>query len=59
MPVVTPCAASIDTVKLVPCTERFTGVIGARLSWRARSSVIGMQIEPAAVARHEVDRFRA
>ena len=30
MPVEMPCAASIDTVKLVPCTERLRGVIGAQ-----------------------------
>ena len=46
IPVVTPLAASIETVKLVPCTERFTGVIGARSSCRARSSVIGMHTSP-------------
>jgi hypothetical protein len=46
MPVVTPCAASIDTVKLVPCADRFTAVIGARFSCRARASVIGMQTRP-------------
>ena len=32
MPVVTPCAASIDTVKFVPCIERLTGVIGASIA---------------------------
>src|SRR5438552_7896599 len=46
MPVVTPCAASIDTVKFVPWTERLIGTIGDRLSRRACSSVIGMQISP-------------
>ena len=46
MPVVTPLAASIDTVKLVPCTERFVGTIGARLRRCAWLSVIGMQTRP-------------
>src|ERR1700736_2638865 len=46
IPVVTPSAASIDTVKLVPWRDRFIGVIGARPSCRARSSVIGMHTRP-------------
>src|SRR5271155_2132971 len=36
----------METVKLVPCSERFTAVMGARSSCRARASVIGMQIRP-------------
>ena len=46
IPVVTPSAASMETVKLVPWTERLTRVIGARSSAFARSSVIGMHIRP-------------
>src|ERR1700682_4441666 len=46
IPVVTPWAASIETGKLVPCSDRFIGVIGARPSCRARSSVIGMHTRP-------------
>ncbi len=46
IPVVTPLAASIDTVKFVPCTERLWGTIGARLRRRACASVIGMQTRP-------------
>ena len=56
MPVVTPLAASIDTVKLVPCTERLSRTIGGSLQLpRMRSSVIGRQIEAAAVLGHEID----
>src|ERR1700674_5541628 len=46
IPVVTPSAASIDTVKLVPWRDRFIGVISARPSCLARSSVIGMHTRP-------------
>src|SRR5260221_10524226 len=46
MPVVTPDAASMDTVKLVPCTERLRATIGKRLSRSACASVIGMQTSP-------------
>ena len=58
MPVVTPFAASIDTVKLVPCTDRLSGVIGARLS--SCGALLGDRHadQAAAVARHEIDRLR-
>ncbi len=46
MPVDTPCAASIETVKLVPCTERFCATIGARLRRSACAAVMGMQMSP-------------
>src|SRR6266853_1510677 len=46
MPVVTPEAASMDTVKLVPCTERLRATIGSRLRRSACASVIGMQTRP-------------
>ena len=55
MPVATPCAASIETVKLVPWTERFCATIGARLRRSACAAVIGHADEPAAVGRHEID----
>src|SRR6266705_2065358 len=46
MPVVTPDAASMDTVKLVPCTERLRATIGSRFRRSACASVIGMQTRP-------------
>src|SRR6266702_2437364 len=46
MPVVTPDAASMDTVKLVPCTERLRATIGRRFRRSACASVIGMQMRP-------------
>src|SRR6266852_1933826 len=46
MPVVTPEAASMDTVKLVPCTERLRATIGKRFRRSACASVIGMQTRP-------------
>jgi len=46
MPVVTPEAASMDTVKFVPCTERLRATIGSRFSRSACASVIGMQTRP-------------
>src|SRR6266571_1275482 len=46
IPVVTPEAASMDTVKLVPCTERLRATIGRRLRRSACASVIGMQTNP-------------
>src|SRR5712671_2960760 len=46
IPVLTPDAASMDTVKLVPCTERLRATIGSRLRRSACASVIGMQTRP-------------
>ena len=46
MPVLTPSAASIDTVKLVPCDEPFSLTIGRSPSWRQRCSVSVRQISP-------------
>ncbi len=46
MPVVMPSAASIDTVKLVPWTERLLAVIGGSRRRSACAAVIGMQISP-------------
>ena len=48
MPVVTPSAASIDTVKLVPCDARLVATIGGRPSCRQRSSVSVRQTRPRA-----------
>ena len=50
-------AASMDTVKFVPCTERFTGVIGVRLNWRRALLGDRHADEAAAVPRHEIDRI--
>ena len=57
MPVVTPVAASIDTVNAVPCGERLSLTISGRFSCRQRSSVSVRQIEAARVHGHEVDRL--
>ena len=46
MPVVTPSAASIATVKLVPWTVLLLAVIGVSSSCAACSAVIGMQTRP-------------
>ena len=46
MPVVTPVAASIDTVNAVPCGVRLSRTICCRPSWRQRSSVSVRQISP-------------
>ena len=46
MPVVTPSAASIDTVKLVCMLEPFLSTIEVRLSCRQRASVSVKQIRP-------------
>ena len=46
MPVAMPSAASIDTVKFVPCRERFCSTIGRKPRRAACSSVIGMQMSP-------------
>src|SRR5207342_2313876 len=48
MPVVTPSAASIDTVKLVPCGEVLSRTIGAKPSWRQRSRVSERHTRPRA-----------
>ena len=48
MPVVTPSAASIDTVKLVPCGEVLSRTIGGRPSCRQRSRVSDRQTSPRA-----------
>src|SRR5919106_982535 len=46
IPVVTPDAASIETVKAVPKGEVFSCTINGRFSLRIRSSVIERQISP-------------
>ena len=46
IPVVTPSAASIETVKLVPILVPFFVTIGSRLSCLPRSSVNVKQIKP-------------
>src|SRR5882672_8081156 len=46
IPVVTPLAASIDSVKLVPIRERLSPTISRRSSCRQRSSVSVRQISP-------------
>src|SRR5690242_1607749 len=46
IPVVTPEAASIETVKFVPWIERLRATIGRRFRRSACASVIGMQIRP-------------
>ena len=48
MPVVTPSLASIETVKAVPCSARFSCVIGGRRSCFDRSGVIARQTRPRA-----------
>ncbi|MNT11129.1 hypothetical protein D3C72_1459940 [compost metagenome] len=48
MPVVTPSAASMETVNLVPKPEPLRGAISGSLSSSQRSRVIGMQIRPRA-----------
>src|SRR5258708_7122144 len=52
MPVLTPLAASMETVNAVPIGERLSFTMSARLSWRQRSSVSVRQTRPrACVAR--------
>ncbi len=46
MPVVTPSAASMETVKLVPCGVPLRVTINGRSSWRQRSAVSVRQIRP-------------
>ncbi|MBV6476229.1 MAG: hypothetical protein MOGDAGHF_01814 [Rhodocyclaceae bacterium] len=46
MPVVTPSAASMESVNAVPCGERLSRTISGRLSWRQRASVRVRQIRP-------------
>ena len=46
MPVVTPSAASIETVNAVPCGVWLSLTICFRPSWRQRSSVSVRQIRP-------------
>src|SRR5258706_1760216 len=48
MPVVTPSAASIDTVKVVPCPERLAETISGSARCRQRSSVNVRQMRPRA-----------
>ena len=48
MPVVTPSAASIETVKLVWYDEVLSLTIGRRPSWRVRCSVSVTQTRPRA-----------
>src|SRR5690606_26873370 len=48
IPVVTPSAASIETVNLVPKPDPLRGAISGSLSSSQRSRVIGMQIRPRA-----------
>ena len=58
MPVVTPSAASIDIVKLVPC-ERAVGA-DHRRQVELPATLLGQRQadQAAGVARHEVDRLR-
>ena len=46
MPVVTPVAASIDTVKFVWCGDVLRSTIGFRPSWRQCACVSGRQTRP-------------
>src|SRR4051812_28230432 len=46
MPVEIPSAASMETVKLVPCRERFCSTIGRNPRRAACASVTGMQMSP-------------
>ena len=46
IPVVTPCFASMETVKAVPKVERLSRTIGSRRSLSACSSVMVRQIRP-------------
>jgi hypothetical protein len=46
MPVVTPRAASMETVKAVPKGEVLSCTIKGSASWRIRSSVSETQISP-------------
>ena len=46
MPVETPSAASMVTVKLVPCTDRLDATISGSSSRRQRSSVSVRQMSP-------------
>src|SRR6185369_14762488 len=56
MPVVTPLAASIETVNAVPIGARLSLTIKGRLSWRQRSSVSVRQTRPrACVAMKLID----
>jgi len=48
MPVLTPLAASIETVKLVPCTVPLAEAIGGRRSCRACASVSVRHTRPRA-----------
>ena len=58
IPVLVVPFASIDTQNAVSNRELFCDTISGISSSSRRSGVIDRQIEPAAVARHEVDRFR-
>ncbi len=58
MPVVTPSAASIDTVKFVPCTVPLRDTIGYSSSWRQRLGGQRQADQAAPVLGHEVDGFR-
>ena len=55
MPVVTPSAASIDTVKFVRRSRSVSLTISGRRSCRQRSRVQRQADQAAPVARHEVD----
>ena len=48
MPVVTPSAASMETVKAVPIPSRFSAAMGGSRIWRARSAVMLRQMRPRA-----------
>ncbi len=58
MPVVTPCFASMETVKAVPKRERLSRTIGIRRSLFGVLLGQGEADEPPAVPGHEVDRLR-
>ena len=54
---VTPVAASIETVNAVPCWAPFFAVIGGSCSRSQRSRVSVRQIRPRPKRGHEVDRL--
>ena len=58
IPVVTPFAASIDTVKLVPCPERLAATMAAEPESPAAFLFEREAYEAAGVLGHEVDRLR-
>ncbi len=59
MPVVTPLAASIDTVNAVPCAVPLRAAIGGSCRRSQRSRVSVRQTQAARVLGHEVDAVGA